>query len=297
MKKNKAIIYTAALAAVIIISAAAVTVIRSYHPFIADVKQNSVSNTLKAVFLNVGEADAIILTTQKSTIVIDTGLKETYGTVADYLLDNKIKNIDYLIITHFDKDHIGGAGKLINDFNVANVLEPGYIKPDAKIDDYITALSLNKIRPQIIDHTFTVTLDQVEYTVFPPRLAYYESGASNNSSLIVRAVHGKESFLFTGDAEEPRLSEYMGSDTFSISCSVLKMPYHGRYLANIKAFLAAVKPEFAIITSKDPASIDRRTLDALAACSVTAYMTYNGNIEAISDGNSIKITQLLPGQT
>ena len=71
------------------------------------------ADEMKITVLNVKDADCIVITTENSNIVIDTGESDDKDVILNYLKQNKISNIDYLILTHVDKDHIGGAPKII----------------------------------------------------------------------------------------------------------------------------------------------------------------------------------------
>ena len=62
--------------------------------------------TFKVICMNVGKADAIILRTQNSTVIIDTGEDDEGHEIVSYLQQQNIDTIDYLIITHFDQDHV-----------------------------------------------------------------------------------------------------------------------------------------------------------------------------------------------
>ena len=79
---------------------------------------------LTGVFMNVGKADAILLYTADTTVLIDTGYADSFSTVEKVLKREGKRRIDYLILTHYDKDHIGGAPAVLDRFEVGRCCFP-----------------------------------------------------------------------------------------------------------------------------------------------------------------------------
>ena len=79
-------------------------------------------------FFNAGKADAILLSKDNKYIMIDTGEEDLSNTILNYFKNNNITKLDYLIITHFDKDHVGSASKIIDNIEIGEVLESNYPK-------------------------------------------------------------------------------------------------------------------------------------------------------------------------
>ena len=74
-------------------------------------------------FLDVGNADCIVIRTENRTTVIDTATSISSDIIFEYLNEKGIDRIDILIITHFDKDHVGSASKIINNIKVDRVYQ------------------------------------------------------------------------------------------------------------------------------------------------------------------------------
>lgn len=241
---------------------------------------------LKVTFFDVGKADAILLQSETSNIVIDCGEKGDGKKISKLLDESDSDTIDYLIITHFDKDHVGGAAKLIRGYDVKNVITPDYEGTVDEYTNYTEALAEKGIAPKKITEDISFTLDGIDYTVYAPKKNFYGTDNENDFSLVTKAVHRKNTLLFTGDAMEQRLDEIMDIGT----CTLLKAPYHGRNLNNISDFLSAVKPKCAIVsTSKGEYSGKIR--DALSKSGANVYATcFNGDITATSNGSSIEIS-------
>ena len=228
----------------------------------------------------------ILLQSETANVVIDCGEKGDGKKISKLLEASDADTIDYLIITHFDKDHVGGAAKLIRGFDVKNVLTPDYDGTVEEYDKYKSALAEKSITPMKLTEDVSFTLDGIDYTVYAPKKTFYGEDDENDFSLVTKVVHNKNTLLFTGDAMEQRLDEIMDIGT----CTLLKVPYHGRKLDNITDFLSAVKPKCAVVCT----SIDEfsgKVQDALKKSGATTYATcFNGDITAVSNGTTIEMS-------
>ena len=251
------------------------------------VQQETVNvGELDLTVFDVGKADSMVLTSENSTVIIDCGEKGDGKEIIEYLEEKNISSVDYLIITHYDKDHVGGAAKVINNIEVKNVLAPDYDEESEEMDKYNKALSEAGITPKLLTGDLSFTLDNAEYTVYAPKQSYYGEDNDNDFSLVTKITHGNNVLLFTGDAMEQRLEEIMDIG----DCDFLKVPYHGRSLDNLDDFLSAVTPEKAVVcTSKSEFSAD--TQKELINRNIEYYATcFNGKIEVKSDGNNLTVT-------
>ena len=242
---------------------------------------------LKVTFLDVGKADAIVLQSESSTVVIDCGEKGDGKKISSILEESGTTVIDYLIITHFDKDHVGGAPKVLKTFDVKNVLTPDYTGNVSEYDKFAETLDGRGITPMKLKEDISFTLDDVDYTVYAPKKDFYGDGDSdeNNFSLVTKAVHHNNTLLFTGDAMEERLDEIMDIG----KCTLLKVPYHGRKLDNLDDFLKATEPKCAVVCT-DSNEFSGKMQDLLKKQKINTYATcFNGEITAVSDGSQIKI--------
>lgn len=242
---------------------------------------------LKVTFLDVGKADAIVLQSESSTVVIDCGEKGDGKKISSILEESGTTIIDYLIITHFDKDHVGGAPKVLKTFDVKNVLTPDYTGNVSEYDKFAETLDGRGITPMKLKEDISFTLDDVDYTVYAPKKDFYGDGdsAENNFSLVTKAVHHNNTLLFTGDAMEERLDEIMDIG----KCTLLKVPYHGRKLDNLGDFLKATEPKCAVVCT-DSNEFSGKMQDLLKKQKINTYATcFNGEITAVSDGSQIKI--------
>lgn len=237
-------------------------------------------------FLDVGKADSMVLRTENGTVVIDCGEKGDGKQILELLAENEIESVDYLIITHYDKDHVGGAAKVINNIEVKNVLAPDYEEESNEMEKYTKALSEKNITPVRMTEDISFTLDGVEYTVYAPKETFYGEDNDNDFSLVTKAVYHDTTFLFTGDAMEQRIDEIMDIG----KCTLLKVPYHARKIDNLESFLSKVTPKIAVSCTSEE-EFSNNTENLLEKYRIQSYATcFNGRITAVSDGNKIEIS-------
>ncbi len=241
---------------------------------------------LEVTFFDVGKADSIILCSKNSTVIIDCGEKGDGKEIISFLEEKNISTVDYLILTHYDKDHIGGAAKVIKSMEIKNILAPDYEESSEEMEKYQKAVSDKGLTPQLLTSDMSFELDGISYKVNAPDQTDYGENNDNDFSLITKVVHGDNVFLFTGDAMEARLEEVMDIGT----CKMLKVPYHGRKLDNLDQFIDKVQPEYAVVcTSQDEFAGSVQKL--LNKKEITYYSTcFNGRITALSDGKNIAFT-------
>ena len=259
-------------------------------------KESSAGADTKAVpalmveCLSVGKADAFVLYTENSCVILDCGEKNDGKDIVNFLDSKGINKIDYLIISHFDKDHIGGAKKLINSKTIDKVYVTYRTKTTGKTEDFDEAIYGAGLESEEIRKETEFELDGIGYRIFPPLLESYGSDDdSNDSSLVVKVIAGEKSMLFAGDAENRRLSELIQNE--DIKADILKVPHHGREETLSEMFIGHVNPAYAVITSSDEEKEDEGIMNILKAQKVKTFLTREGSVTIKIDKNEILITQ------
>ena len=237
---------------------------------------------LNIYFFSLDKSDSILITYKDKTILIDTSLDIYSNKIEKYLNKKNIKTIDYLIITHFDKDHVGGASKIIDNFDVKNVYQGNYIKNSEYYNNYINSLNKKEINPITITNNYSFNLEDLEFIIYAPN-KLYESNSSNNSSLVISLKYKNNKFLFTGDIENERIKDFINEDINDYD--LIKMPHHGKYHKELKGLLNKIKVKYAIITNNEA---DEKTISLLENSKIKYYLTMR-NILVSSDGNNIVI--------
>lgn len=238
-------------------------------------------------FLDVGQGDATLITCDGHAMLIDAG-DDTKGTaIQNYLKKQKIKSLDYLILTHPDTDHIGGAPVIITKFEIAKVFVSNFEKDSNSYRKLIQALddkSLKGLTPTV---NSKYKLGTAEFTILAPNDTY---DAPNDSSIALLLKNGKNSFLFTGDAEATAEMDILANG-IDISADVYKVGHHGSRSSTSQRFFKAVKPDYAVISCGEGNSYGHphaETLNTLRTNGVAVYRTdEDGTIIATSDGKTI----------
>ena len=241
---------------------------------------------LRAVFYNVGKADAILLYTDGAAVLIDAGKNKAGGTILSDLAARGVERLDFLIVTHFDKDHVGGADAILKGIPVGRVLEPDYPGDSKQLTQYREALSEAGIEAEALAENLSFELDGLKFDIDVANADFYGENEENDFSLVVRLTHGNVRFLFAADAEEARLAELI--DEGDLAADVLKVPHHGNYDKLSALFFEAVSPEFAVITSDEKEPEDPRAVTALEIVGAEVLLTREGTVEVISDGISAR---------
>ena len=171
--------------------------------FLNKITKINSSYDLKIYFFNAGKADAILIEKNNKYFMIDTGEESLSEEILDYFKKNNIKKLDYLIITHFDKDHVGSASSIIDNIEIGEVLQSNYIKDNVYYNNYINSLNNKKITPITVSGDYDIELVDLKIVVNGPEKTY-DSNESNNLSLIVSINYNKNNFLFIGDSQKYR---------------------------------------------------------------------------------------------
>lgn len=250
------------------------------------------SPSLEILTLGIGKADCILLRSEGKLVMIDTGTKDSASTVTD-AVRSLGKTVDLLIITHYDKDHIGGLEKVLKKADVKEVVLPSY-EYEGRTEDVKAALSKANLIPKIVSVEESYTVGGMELRLLPTALTFGKNAdeASNESSLGVLVTHGKRQFLFAGDAIGRRLQELISQLPDPGAVDFVKMPHHGVYDGGIADFVKALSPEYAVICCSGSERPDGRVVSLLEDAGCRTYLTLSGTVQAVSDGEKIVVRYL-----
>ena len=248
---------------------------------------------LRVDFYNVGKADAMLVTTPEGQrILIDAATNAEGKKLVKRLAQEGVDTIDLMIITHFDKDHVGGADKVLEDIKVAQVLMPVYEKDSKQYEQFLEAIEESK-------GTDVVTMKNAQklefetggaqFTVTSAQKTYYGKDEENDFSLVVRMTYGDTRFLFAADAEEARQKEILNEG--NVACDVLKVPYHGRLTDVSPAFISAAKPRIAFVTDSEEEPASEIVLALLGEAGADVYSARGGDLSVVSDGKAVSVVQ------
>lgn len=245
--------------------------------------QKQQQEKMKIVFFKAGKADAAVVMTPSGNVLIDTGLKKNAEELVRQLKGLGISRIDHLIISHFDKDHVGGAADVIAGFEIGKVYQSNYPKDSEYYDAYVKALADKGIEALTVREDEEIQLGDVMFVINGPAEEEYEKNPSNNSSLIITFTYGKNTVVFASDAQKQRLEEYLRDYSRPEGNVILKFPYHGNWMNVLKTLVEKMKPDAAVITcSRDEPELTERmkTEELLTEANCRFYRTFEGNITA-----------------
>lgn len=240
--------------------------------------------------LSIGKADCIVITIKDTVVMIDTGEKENLDQIASFLQSKGIKRINTLILSHFDKDHIGCAASLIEQFGVDTIYQSAFSSDRPEFNEYHKTFLDEGKRPTVLKSDFSFSVSDCHFKIFVPQKGAYRRKEDNNASLIVSMTYGENRTLFCGDAMDERLEEFMTENRSDFS--FVKLPYHGNYMDSLSTFLDSVKPRHCAITCSYKNPSDPRTLELLSNEEIEYLETKNGRIHLSLTLDEYKISQI-----
>lgn len=251
----------------------------------APVSENSQGLTVH--FIDVGQADAALVTCDGESMLIDGGNADDSSRIATYLKKQGIEHLDYVVNTHAHEDHVGGISGALNVCTVGEVLASCYTYDSKVYDNFVRYAEKSGAPltvPEVGDEFY---LSDAKVTVLGPVCEYEEE---NDNSIVLRISYGKTSFLFTGDMEQTAEKDVLNSRA-NISADVLKVAHHGSSSSSSYAFLREVMPEYAVISAGRGNSYGHpheEVLSRLRDAGVKLYRTdLQGDIVARSDGENV----------
>ncbi len=264
-------------------------------------------NLLDVTFFNVEQGDAVFIETPQShQIIIDGGPDSTILEKLGEKMPFWDGSLDLIILTHPENDHLVGLLGVLKRYKVKNILWTGVTRDTAEFKEWEKLIEEEKNKEgakiKIAQagqkilwksgfHNIDNSADFMEI-LFPfEDLEGKSLKDSNNTSVIVKLVFGKNSFLFTGDAYKSVEGELLekGAD---IDSDVLKDGHHGSKTSSAEEFIKAISPEIAVISAGKDNSYGhphQETLDALEKYGITVLRTdVNGDIKFLCDSQSTK---------
>jgi len=248
----------------------------------------AVNGNLKVHFINVGQADSILIQQGSKFMLIDAGNNGDGKLVENYLLKQGVKSLDYVIGTHPHEDHIGGLDYIINDFNIGKIYLPKVTSTTKAFGDVIVAIKNKGLKVAEPKPGETFNLGSAKCTILAPNSSKYKD--SNNYSVVVKLEFGSNSFLLTGDAEDISESEILAKG-FNVKADLLKVGHHGSSSSTTEEYLAKVNPKYAVISCEIGnvyGHPHKETMDKLKNKNILVYRTDElGTIVATSNGKTI----------
>lgn len=245
------------------------------------------NSNLEVVMFDVGEADSMLISTpsKKVNILIDTGRGIDINNIIIYLKSIGISKLNYLIITHGDEDHIGGALYLIDNFKVDNVI--------LNKGDY------TELEVELIIHLKNKNIKYTNNINKIPLLGSYmyllntkKFSNENDNSIVTYFEYQKYKFLFMGDSSS-KTEEYLINNYNLTNISFLKVGHHGSNTSSSPLFINKITPKVSLISVGRNNFYHHPNKEVLTNLSNSViYRTDINKSIKIKINNKVKITKL-----
>lgn len=252
---------------------------------------NANTQQLEVHHINVGQGESIYIEFPNGTdILIDAGKSNQGSTVVNYLNSlEKGMEVDYLIATHPDADHVGGMQEVFKSMKVKNFIYPIDAPHDTKTWQNVLSLAKSEgctIKDSTPGTTFNIGGATMKF------IQSSKDFSDNNDDSVVTYLDYKDAeFLFTGDIEATAEKE-MVSNGLVPNVDFISVPHHGSKGSSTSEFVAKADPEYAIVSVGEN-SYGHPTADALNKYTNIGAKVYRtdklGNIVVKTDGNTATI--------
>ena len=262
---------------------------------------------LSVYFLDVGQGDAaLIVSPTGKTVLIDAGPPEAQGTLVPRVKQLVTGPLDLALLTHPHLDHLGGMARVLQAVGARRFMDSGFDHPS---DAYRRLLDVvGQTAGQVMTPTPNTATPEAPLSIglgggatlsiFWPRVPREDflrntRSDANSNSIVARLTYGDTSFLFMGDAE-PETEARLLARSRDYGSTVLKVAHHGGGYSSTAAFLAAVRPQVAVIscgTGNEYGHPTPETLGRLGDVGARVFRTdRQGEVLAVSDGTQVTVT-------
>lgn len=249
---------------------------------------------LSVHYIDVGQGDSIYITSGGKGMLIDCGESGETDRVISYLENMGVSGIDYVVGTHPHSDHMGGMSKIIEHFEIGEVIIPHIDDSDTPTTKYfekfLTACAKKKLSLTEAEVGREIKLGSAELKIIAPVSEDYSN--ANNYSVSFMMHHGDNSFIFTGDAEKLAEKEMIENNALE-DIDVYKVGHHGSDSSSSEEFLDIIKPDYAVISCGNGNSYGHPndiTVENLSKFTDKIFRTdLCGTVVFESDGRSLNV--------
>ncbi len=246
-------------------------------------------------FLDVGQGDSTFIELpDNECMLIDAGTYDYGNLITEKIEQYGYSKINYLVATHPHADHIGGMSQIIEHFDIGEIYMPK-ASTDTKIfESLLQSVSDKNMQINTAAAGKVIYSDSsIEMKFLSPESDLTYDGL-NNYSAVLKITYGKNSFLFTGDAETDAEEIMLDSYYNELDCDVLKVGHHGSDTSSSVEFLNTVTPDYAVISCGANNSYGHphnETISKLEDIGAETYRTdTQGTITIVCDGeNSFEV--------
>ena len=248
--------------------------------------------TVQALFINVGKADAALFLLGDQRFLVDTGTKDSYDQLERVLTAYGVTQLSGVVITHTDKDHVGGLKKLLKSDIAVDRVYAGTLHSEKSLEDHPVYEAAEKYGAPLtwLSAGETVALaDGCAFHVLGP--LSQDDEEENNNSLVLRLTTPQGDMLLTGDMELAEESELIEAGLIS-PAAVLKVAHHGNEDATGWQFVLLARPQWAVISTSSvekPETPSSKVLSRLKDVKANVAVTQDaevGILVTLEDGQA-----------
>ena len=209
--------------------------------------QKQYHSGLDVILLDVGQGQCVVLKSGEEFALIDCGSGSSWidagDLAAQQLRAMGCDALDYLLLTHYDSDHVSGVTGLLAWMEVKTMLLPPEEQDSALEASILAAAKKRGVETRTIGRRYNITFGTTTLTIYPP----LGEKTDNERGLSLLAMSGTDSILITGDMSQK--TEALLLDTYRIpEADVLVAGHHGAKSSTSDALLEALGPEIACIS-------------------------------------------------
>ncbi|MGH3144716.1 MAG: ComEC/Rec2 family competence protein [Rubrobacter sp.] len=206
------------------------------------------SGSLSISFIDVGQGDGILVQAGGEDYLIDAGRAEEGPNVVDFLRSRGVEELEGLVVSNPDADHIGGFLDVFDSFEVETVYTSGDPKGTLTYNTFLRGVRDEGSRLEVVRAGRQMDWAGVQADVIaPPTEA--EGGffsETNDNSVVILLTYGTARVLLTGDVEA-KAEEYMANGPYTGPLTAIKAGHHGSSTSSTPLFLSRFRPKIAVI--------------------------------------------------
>ena len=248
------------------------------------------NSTFEVRFIDVGQGDCSLILCDGKAMLIDGGEASESSKVYAYLKKSGVDHLNYIVATHAHSDHIGGLSGALNYASVDTALCPVTSYDSKTFNSFTKYLSQQGVSITVPEPGDIFSLGSASVIILGPQRSYEDT---NDTSIVMKVVYGKTSFLFTGDAERTAEADILDAG-YNLSATVLKVGHHGSDTSTSYPFLREIMPEYAVIQVGKGNSYGHPTEDTLSKLRDANAKVYRndlqGTIICTSDGEEVSFS-------
>lgn len=245
------------------------------------------SESMKVHFLDVDQGLCILVQLGEEVLIYDGGERDTSSLVVAYIKDLGITEIDYMISSHYDSDHVSGLIGCLNAFDVKNVIGSNYEHDSKLYDSFMDVVKAEGLQMEYPEVGTEYSFGEAVITILSPEEI---SKDSNANSVAVKLTYGESDFIFTGDADYGSERDMVASG-IDLDCEVLSVGHHGSASSSSSIFLEKTTPEYAVISCGKDNSYGHpheEVVELLEVMEIDVFRSdVQGTVVATTDGKNI----------